>query len=394
MVKRTIGKTIKDWNLAFSGVSGVFLSAFISYSVNGAELKPSWQSAWESIVKAAKKEGQVTVYTSRSAALTPDSGIFQKAYPGIKVVTVVGTSGGAQSMQRILTERRAGQYLADVVMGGSSSPLVLYDNGALDPIKPLLILPEVVDLSKWLDGRHRYIEPEAKYIFMYIGAPNNPVPSYNIKHVNPNDYKSFWDFLNPKLKGKITFRDARQSGNVQPGMRFLYYNPHLGPDFIRRFFTEMDVTLFRDLRQPIDWLAAGKFSLCFFCSEEDVTQARIQGLPVDNFIHVMKEGVGISAYNGTMGFVNKAPHPNAARIFINWLLSREGQLTIQRVSGTDGKNSLRIDIPKDMIAPHEQLVKGVSYQNVEDPNQRDMRPIIRLFEESLADAEKKKRKGS
>ena len=77
-------------------------------------------------------------------------------------------------------------------------------------------------------------------------------------------------------------------------MKFFYYNPELGPTFIRRLFSEMDITLFRDTRQSIDWLATGRFSLCFFCYPDEIAQAQKQGLPVDEFGY-MKEGAALTS---------------------------------------------------------------------------------------------------
>lgn len=299
---------------------------------------------------------------------------------------------GSHALHRILAERRAGKYLADIIIGGSSTPLTLYRANALDPIKQALILPEAVDESKWWEARHRYIDPEGKYIFMYIGHPQRGSISYNARLVNPDEVKSFWDFLNPKWKGKIEVRDFREGGAGNSNMRFFYYHPEMGPKFIRRLFADMDVTLFRDLRQSIDWLARGRFAICFFCYGNEIFKAKDQGLPLDEF-RFMKEGAALTGQSGTLGLVNQAPHPNAARVFSNWLLSREGQLTVQKEyarSTSTYSNSLRIDIRKDMVPPEERLLAGVTYVEVEIPERMDMRPILRIFEEALAEAKRSK----
>ena len=171
-------------------------------------------------------------------------------------------------------------------------------------------------------------------------------------------------------------------------MKFFYYHPELGPKFIRRFFSEMDITLFRNIRQAVDWLATGRFAMCFFCRGTEILKAQKQGLPVDEF-GFMKEGAALTSQSGTVSLVNKAPHPNAAKVFINWLLSREGQLTVQRVLSA---NSLRVDIPKDTVAPLGRLVKGFKYIEVETPERRSMRPIVKVFEEALAEADKRKKR--
>lgn len=79
----------------------------------------SWKEEWQKTVTAAKKEGQVNVYMSGYGALL-DSGAFQRAYPGIKIVAVTGR--GNQITQRVLAERRAGKYLADIISTGVPFP--------------------------------------------------------------------------------------------------------------------------------------------------------------------------------------------------------------------------------------------------------------------------------
>jgi ABC-type Fe3+ transport system substrate-binding protein len=106
----------------------------------------------------------------------------------------------------------------------------------------------------------------------------------------------------------------------------------------------------------------------------------------------MKEGEGFTSGGGNMGLLNRAPHPNAARVFVNWFLSREGQLTMQREYAKhnhSGSNSLRVDIPKEMIPQDVRLVEGVEYIEVETPERMSMQPVIRVFEEALAAGERR-----
>ena len=312
-------------------------------ATHAAEARPAWQVEWEKVLAAAKKEGQVAVYISGYEEVLPD---FEKEYPEIKVAAVTGR--GSQVGQRLLAERRAEKYLADVVSaGGVTTYQQLFPAKVFDPIKPALLLPEVTDSSKWYEGRHHYADPENQYIISYVATATYGSISYNTKLVNAKDFKSYWDLLNPKWKGKIISRDVRVPGPGSGNARLFYYLPDVGPTFIKKLYGEMDVTLFRDYRQGSDWLAVGKAALCFFC-EVDVSKQ--QGLPVETFgPGVFKEGAGLVQQFGTLGLVNRAPHPNAAKVYINWLLSRKGQIALQRnMNGTENPTeSLRIDIPKD-----------------------------------------------
>jgi ABC-type Fe3+ transport system substrate-binding protein len=363
-------------------ISCLILNRVGLHSVRAAQFADDWKKDWEKTVEAAKKEGQVSVYMGGWGALL-ESGEFQKAYPQIKVIAITGRGG--EIAKRILAERRAGKYLADVSSEGVGSNFrILHAAKSFDSIKAALILPEVLDESKWWQGKHRYVDPEGQYVFRYVGVPQFGNISFNTKLVDPAEFKSYWDLLHPKWKGKIAFRDIRDPGPGNAPMRFFYHHPDIGPTFIKRLVGEMDVTLFRDFRQGVDWLASGKFSLCFFCADIDV--AGSQGVPVSE-LGVLKEGGGLHTLYGTLSLLNKAPNPNAAKVFINWFLSRAGQVALQRSLAKvkiEAPDSLRIDIPKDNLSPTNRRADGVSYLDLDSrPEWIDMKPIVNVFETAL-----------
>ena len=371
----------------FYTVLAVALLAIVQISGNSAhaaQAKPAWQLEWEKTTEAAKKEGQLSIYISGYEEVLPD---FQKEYPDIKVAPITGR--GAQVGQRLLAERRAEKYLADVVSaGGVTTFQQLHPNKVFDPIKPALLLPEILDTSKWYQGRHHYADPENQYIISYVGTATYGSVSYNTKLVDVKDFKSYWDLLNPKWKGKIISRDVRVPGPGSGNARLFYYLSDVGPSFIRKLYGEMDTTLFRDYRQGSDWLAVGKAAICFFC-EVDVSKQ--QGLPVDTFgPGVFKEGAGLVQQFGTLGLVNRAPHPNAAKVYINWLLSRRGQIALQKnmLKTENPTDSLRIDIPKDEIPILQRRVEGVKYLDTSRPEWQEMKPILDVMNEALKAAGK------
>jgi ABC-type glycerol-3-phosphate transport system substrate-binding protein len=170
---------------------GLLNSAVFSFAAQG---KPAWQQEWEKTLAAAKQEGQVTVYISGYEAVLPH---FEKEFPEIKVTAV--TARGNQLGQRLLSERRAEKYLADVVSSGANPNYqVFYLAKVLDPIKPALILPEVSDQTKWYLKTHQYSDPESQYVFNYVGSATYGAVNYNSKAVNEKEFHSYWDLLNPK----------------------------------------------------------------------------------------------------------------------------------------------------------------------------------------------------
>lgn len=347
-------------------------------SVSGGEAE------WARTVEAAKKEGKVSVFLYQRENIEAAVKAFDKKYPEIQVVTA--STPAAETGPRLMAERRAGKFLWDVCICGPTTPFaVLYPAKALDPIKPALLLPEVVDATKWWEGKHHYMDPEGSHIFVFLGSVDMPNLYYNKNLVDPKEFKSYWDVINPKWRGKIVSLDPRQPGRQRVGGRFLYNIPELGEKFLTRLFSEMDVALSRDDRQALDWLAVGKYALCLLCG--NIETAVAQGLPVGEFdVYRWKETPAIySGSNGTVALLNQAPHPAAAKVFINWLLSREGQLSFQKIMNSPDLlvESMRTDIAKDMIPASQRRVPGTKYIVMDTAERSNQEPVSKLLKEII-----------
>ena len=141
----------------------------------------AWKGEWDKTLEAAKKEGQLTIYGS--ADFETLFAEFHKKYPEIKVTGVFNR--GADVAKRLMAERRAEKFLADIYLNGKTTGYnVFYKAKVLDPIPPALMLPEVTDVSKWWQGKHHYVDPENRYLLNFNGE-NRIVVAYNTKLVNP-----------------------------------------------------------------------------------------------------------------------------------------------------------------------------------------------------------------
>jgi iron(III) transport system substrate-binding protein len=339
-----------------------------------------WQQEWDKTLRAAEAEGQLVLY---GCCYEYDRilEVFKKKYPKIKTATVLGSGG--QLSTRLLAERRGEKYLADVFSAGANTihDALYHKANVLQPITPVLILPEVLDQSKWYGGEHRYIDPEKRYIFAFVANSQSGHVQYNLnQQVNAAEFSSFWDLLNPKWKSKMASLDPTSFG-MGAALQFFYYQPELGPAFLRRFYGEMQITLSRDARQMTDWLAAGKFALCIRCNAGSaVGKAVEQGLPIGSLdTENWKEGGSSSAAGGTLGLPTQAPHPNAAKVFVNWFFSREGQMALQKYGRPDAHNSRRIDIPKDDVDPYNRLDPKRKYFDLAKPEYQDLTPIFKFI---------------
>jgi len=368
----------------FVGVFSLLFAHALGMFAQAAEKTPA--AEWDTAVKAAKAEKEVAVFCEPTPEARNALMQFQQAYPDIQLK--LNPIGAREFATRVLAERRAGKYLADVFSGGTTTPSqVLAPANVLEPIRSAFILPEVANEALWFKKQFHFADTENQFVFLNDATINTDHLIYNTHLVRADEIRSLWDLLQPKCKGKILAYDPRLPGGASNNMRFLYYNPKLGPTFIQRLFSETDITIGANTRQLMDWLASGKYPLGLFIGR-DIETALKQGLPVAEVNSVKADGAMLSSSAGSVALINRAPHPNAAKVFINWFLSREGQMAWQKY--TD-RNSLRTDIPKESITNWRDKVppEDGNYIFTNLPKYNDLRPGQKIVEAALAQAGKK-----
>jgi len=336
---------------------------------------------WERTIDAAKREGEVVIYGPHNPMYRSLWDTFQKNHPGIKINFVPGK--GAEHTQKVLAERRAGKYIADLIMGGSSS-YRSYPPGTLEPLRAHLILPEAYDESAWWQKKMWFADPKNESAIVISGEVGTRRGSYNTKLLDPKEIQSWWDLLKPRFKGRLGTFDPLIPGGGGETFNFFYASPALGPQFITRLLTETDILVTRNLEQGTDWLAQGKI-IFYIGSGQPITKAKEQGLPVDLLPHPLKEGEIMGGGSCCMALLSRAAHPSAARVFVNWVLSRDGQIAWQKYSTT---NSLRTDIPKDSLPSWAVPQKGVDYFMLNSSENQDP-ANIKAMEKIAAEALKK-----
>jgi ABC-type Fe3+ transport system substrate-binding protein len=304
----------------------------------------SWQQEWERVLAAAKREGKVAVtgpagVEPRQALVEP----FQKKY-GIRV-DFVGFQG-RELGPKILSERAAGQFLWDVFITGTTTALeVMIPNGLFVSLEPALILPEVKDPKNWRGDALEFLDPERQLLVMTPSGRG--VLSANTNLVKVSEFKSYRDVLNPKWKGKIVIDDPRRAGPGQGAFTFFYVHPELGPEFVRGLGRQEPLIL-RDLLQEVDFVAHGRYPLLIGPDVPVETRNR-QGAPITVVDpRQLREGQDLSPKNGNVALYKNAPQPNAAKVYVNWLLSKEGQTVFAQ---NMGYVSARKDVSTDHVAP-------------------------------------------
>ena len=305
----------------------------------------AWQEEWQNVLKAAKNEGVVAVsgpagVQSRDSLTKP----FKDRY-GIRV-DFFGASGRELS-PRIMAERRARQYRWDVYVHGTTTGLtVMIPAGAFKPLKPALILPEVTDAKNWRGGG---LELLGKGGLLAVMTPFQRGTIFvNTNLVDPKEFKSYKDLLAPKWKGKMAVDDPTKPGPGQATFTFFYLHPELGADFIRAL-AKQDLIMLRDYTTQADDLGHGRFPVLIGTADFVVERRIRQRVPIAVVNpRQLKEGSDVSPANGAVALYKNAPHPNAAKVYLNWLLSKDGQSYFPK---NMGYVSARRDVSTDHTFP-------------------------------------------
>jgi ABC-type Fe3+ transport system substrate-binding protein len=295
---------------------------------------------------------------------------FEQKY-GIKVD--YNAEAGRNIPPKVATERTAGQYRYDIYIGGTTTGIQgLQPPGWLEPIEPALILPEVKDLRNWREGALEFADYDGQVLVMSPFQRGNIFVNPNL--VRPDEFKSHRDLLDPKWKGRLIVDDPRNAGAGQATFTFYFMHPELGPDFIRALGRQEPVVM-RDYQQEVDLVGQGRYPV-LVGTDDAIAGTRIDlGVPVVIVDpRQLREKSDISPASGSISLFNRAPHPNAAKVYLNWLLSKEGQTTYVRKMGYV---SNRLDVPTDHVpAWRVPMPGGIKTYNMEGLAVKDHAMVV------------------
>jgi iron(III) transport system substrate-binding protein len=346
------------------------LSSLFSPAANSAGPAPqpsaNFEQKWSKLTAAAKQEGTVAIASggAPSRQYRPVVDAFQKKF-GVK--GEVSTGSATDTVNRVLAERKAGRYTMDVALISSrESNQRLIPSESLIPFAPLLIYPDVVDRSKWYQGRHAYADKESRYVFIYHVSKEDQYETwYNtdkIKEAEIATIKKQTDFFDPRWKGKILGQGMGDPSGIRQ-MIDSYFEPDRGQEWIRTYLLNAGITFSDDRRILETWLVGGRFPLhAVATGSEDLTALAKKGLPIKQLF--LPKQVALIRAGGSgcciSAFAN-APHPNAAKLFVNWFLSKEGQTLTHTLVPNIDRSSLRNDVPVGEVAPEQRRTPGVEY---------------------------------
>jgi ABC-type glycerol-3-phosphate transport system substrate-binding protein len=327
-----------------------------------------WHTEWQKTVDAANAEGSLILYSqpnqdARDFVLHE----FPKAYPKITLsLSVLDTPA---FMARIRTERSTGKYLWDMALAGPPGGFLAEHDGFLDPVLPEFIDPEIKNPDLWGGWHDAFFDNAGGYVFAM--AKFIAGPWYDALKIPPEKVatQGLRLLLDPSLKGKIAWHDPVLPGS---GTSYAYLiRVKLGDDAFKSLILDQQVDFVQQQFQVVDaiahstaWVGIGPpvRSLMGPYSKAGVkTDIRSFGNSPDNNL----EALG----GGALYVFKDRPHPNATRVFINWLLSKDVQYGMAKA--TD-QASRRADVPVTTL-PDETPIKGAHYVA---PQREEIAPAV------------------
>jgi ABC-type Fe3+ transport system substrate-binding protein len=308
-----------------------------------------WQQRWEKALTGAKSEGKVVVWGPPGElirkAMTEG---FSKAHPDIPI-EYSGARGGEQAT-RIRAERDGGIYSVDVLLSGTTTANVrMKPIKALDPIEPALILPEVTQAKYWKGNAIEYSDESTRFNLVFVGNLKTPI-IFNEKQVKPEQIDELPELLDAKWKGKYVINDPQPAGGGNVTFRWLWRV--LGPEKAKQYYRTIRAhagVVDRDQRRQIEWVAQGKYAFLLAPSDGTLSQLLKRGIKVGILPEFKDYGSYVTASFGSAMLINQAPHPNAASVFLNWVLGKEGQLAWSKALDHVSK---RVDVPTHHLPPY------------------------------------------
>ena len=313
------------------------------------EITPA--SQWKEQAESEKRMVWYTTIGSADAKMLVDQ--FRQRYP--KIEAEYFRTGGPQLVERIFTEARAGKHLWDVFMNSAIYTHLLNEKG-------MLAVYESPESRSYRDG---YKDPRGTWTSIYT---NYAVAGYNTKLVAKGEVpKSYTDLLKSVWSGQIGL-DAKSYEWFAVVVRGLGEEKGLS---LMRQLAKNKVQLRNGRELVAELVAAGEFKLALTAYSQNYETLRFRGAPVDwvalDPVYANIHPVGLSA---------KAPHPNAGKLFIDFLLSKTGQEILRAQKRIPD----RIDTPPEL----PRLIEGIKPVFGSPAMYGDFNRYIKLFQETFA----------
>ncbi|MFF1956723.1 extracellular solute-binding protein [Streptomyces sp. NPDC058220] len=270
------------------------------------------------LAQRAKKDGEVVMTGTPDGSVRTDvPKAFEQTY-GVKVTYVGGRNSDIAA--KLQSERKAGIFTHDVFGGGGNTMTsTYYGEGWIGSLKDVLD-PALLTADNWRDGAPKWVDPEKEMILQLSNYVDSGVV-VNTDLVKDGDLTTFEDMLDPKWKGKIVVDDPRSNGGAIYDVGT--FAQAYGEDFVKSLYVDQKPTLLTDQRQELDDIARGKYAFGLSLQNAETEEALAEGLPLKQ---LKLTGAPPVATGGSslLAIDNKAPHPDAASLLVNWLVCKDG----------------------------------------------------------------------
>ena len=322
-----------------------------------ARAADDWQAGappeWKNALEQGRKEGTVSLALTFAALATPMRTAFERD-TGIKLELLTGSI--ADVYARLFREAKSNNVTLDLALSGGGI-LPLLQSGNLEAIAPQFMLPGVTDPKVWVGGKMHWMDNANAYMFEaseYVFG----WPLVNASLVDPKTLTSWKDFLKPEFKGKIVADDPRVPGAGQSVAAYLA--TVFGMDFVKQLYIGQDAKYTSDARQLVEWVVRGQASVALGAIQPPIETFRRQGMQ-QLAVLSLRDGPGtLLGGFGLLAQMKGGPHPNAAKVFVNWFASRSAMEVYSR--GTL-EASTRADVKVAELPDYVVPQPGVSYQN-------------------------------
>ncbi len=318
-----------------------------------APAKQAWEQDWDRLVDAARQEGKLSIFTVVGAGFRKALDAFQAAFPGIQVEHE-SLSSLSLFLPKLFQERDSGLFARDVAIVAVASMLgAPRDKGVLEPIPPLVFRPDVLEDKYWQGGfTHGFADAEKKFCYIALEAVNIRF-WINTDLIKDDSLKSVRDLLKPEFKGRVLLPDVRTGSTFVP---FAAIRANMGDEVVKQLIVDQEPVFVRDNgRLLVEQMVRDKFPVTCGIVTAVLQEFHDQGIgknlkPID-----LPEARNVAG-SAALYAITKAPHPNAAKLFINWFLTQEGQKIWSK--GVE-ENSRRTDVPP--FEPSWSPIPGAKY---------------------------------
>jgi iron(III) transport system substrate-binding protein len=294
------------------GTGVVLAGAALSTRVMASAPPP--EAVTPALIEAAKREGQVSYYTSTDLPVAEKvAKAFEAKYSGISVH--VERSGAERVFQRIGQEYSSNIHAVDVVNSSDAAHFIVWKrDGILAPYVP-------EDVAKF-PAEHRDVDGQFASFRVWLS-----IIAYNTGLVKPEEApKSFADLLDPKWKGKIVKAHPGYSGTIMTATYQMQRD--LGWSYFEQL-AKQNIMQVQSSADPPKKLDLGERAVMADGNEYNIFQLKEAGRPVEP----VYASEGSPLIIGPNGIFKSSPNPNAAKLFQSFCLGREAQQLIIDVGG-------------------------------------------------------------